>query len=395
MLHEESWIPFEVTYDVTAWSNPLLMNLDGGWSGEGVEPAASVVPPGRASRPGTASAATPSVGLFEIPNSTRGFEAAFQTRYLFSEVWDLPFADVTADEIIAGRPATGTDRRPRHPRRLRELRPAGARLQGQASAPRLGQRRRPDRRLAGRRRGRGQGRRLDAPSSATRTRTRPGRSSGCRVDDASPLAAGIGDRRLGHVPGRHDDAARPRHGRRDVPRLRRRPTTRRPASRSASTRWPARPRSSTRRSAPDGSSRSRSTRTSGPGRRAPSGSCGTRSSGRIPPAFGHAAPAGSKARAAAEKAAVAAADRLPDLGSAIRIRVAGADATATAKILARHGAEVIRHRCRWGRAVPRRQPRRPVVRRASVLRARRPRPREGRDHATRGQPAVGVAPAGA
>ena len=64
--------------------------------------------------------------------------------------------------------------------------------------------------------------------------------------------------------------------------------------------------------------------------------------GSEPAGFGHAAPAGSKARAAAEKAAVAAADRLPQLGSAIRIRVAGADAAATAKILARHGAEVIR-----------------------------------------------------
>ena len=49
------------------------------------------------------------------------------------------------------------DRRPRHARRLRELRPAGARRQGQAGAPRLGQRRRHDRRLAGRRGGRREG----------------------------------------------------------------------------------------------------------------------------------------------------------------------------------------------------------------------------------------------
>jgi hypothetical protein len=52
--------------------------------------------------------------------------------------------------------------------------------------------------------------------------------------------------------------------------------------------------------------------------------------------------AGSKARAAAEKAATDAADRLPALGSAIRIRVAAVDATATAKILSRRGAEVVR-----------------------------------------------------
>ena len=83
MLHEETWIPFDVTFDVTAWSNPLLMDLEGGWSGEDVDPAATLVPPVRPSRLGTASAEPPSVGLFEIPNSTRGFEAAFQTQYLF------------------------------------------------------------------------------------------------------------------------------------------------------------------------------------------------------------------------------------------------------------------------------------------------------------------------
>jgi hypothetical protein len=52
--------------------------------------------------------------------------------------------------------------------------------------------------------------------------------------------------------------------------------------------------------------------------------------------------AGSRERAAAEKAAADAADRLPQLGSAIRIRVATGDALAAAKILNRHGAETVR-----------------------------------------------------
>ena len=47
MLNEETWIPFDVTYDVTAWSNPLLMNLDGGWSGESVSPDLDRRPDGR------------------------------------------------------------------------------------------------------------------------------------------------------------------------------------------------------------------------------------------------------------------------------------------------------------------------------------------------------------
>ena len=52
--------------------------------------------------------------------------------------------------------------------------------------------------------------------------------------------------------------------------------------------------------------------------------------------------AGSKARAAAEKAALDAGTALPDLGSAIRIRVASADAKATAQILGRRSSEVVR-----------------------------------------------------
>src|SRR6185436_2096446 len=44
MLNEETWIPFDVTYDVTAWSNPLLMNLAGGWTPQAVDPPAVDVP---------------------------------------------------------------------------------------------------------------------------------------------------------------------------------------------------------------------------------------------------------------------------------------------------------------------------------------------------------------
>ena len=52
--------------------------------------------------------------------------------------------------------------------------------------------------------------------------------------------------------------------------------------------------------------------------------------------------AGSRARLAAERAAADAAAVILDLGSAIRIRVAAADASGTAKVLQRHGAEVVR-----------------------------------------------------
>ncbi len=52
--------------------------------------------------------------------------------------------------------------------------------------------------------------------------------------------------------------------------------------------------------------------------------------------------AGSQARAAAEKAALDAAAKLPELGSAIRVRVALKDAKATAQILQRRSSEVVR-----------------------------------------------------
>jgi len=101
MLNEDTYIPFPVTFDVTAWSNPLLMNLRGGWSGRALDPQADAVaavdePPW----PGVQD--TPSVGLFEIPNSTRGFESAGHTRYLFEQVWHLPYRAVTAGDIAAG-----------------------------------------------------------------------------------------------------------------------------------------------------------------------------------------------------------------------------------------------------------------------------------------------------
>src|SRR5262245_5675923 len=104
MLNEDTWIPTEVTYDVSAWSNPLLMNLDGGWTGQAVTPAATLVPPVTSVPEPPLPQRVPSIGVFEIPNSTRGFEASGQLRYLFEQEWDLPFVDVATSDIAAGLP---------------------------------------------------------------------------------------------------------------------------------------------------------------------------------------------------------------------------------------------------------------------------------------------------
>ena len=64
--------------------------------------------------------------------------------------------------------------------------------------------------------------------------------------------------------------------------------------------------------------------------------------GPDPAGFGPGLLAGSRERAAAEKAALDAVAKLPDLGSAIRIRVAREDAGVTAKLLGRRSADVVR-----------------------------------------------------
>ncbi|HVQ88663.1 MAG TPA: hypothetical protein VMT88_10835, partial [Actinomycetes bacterium] len=102
MLQEDSYIPYPVTYDVTAWSNPLLMNLRGGWTGDELTPQAQLVDNVGAVDPPRVPANLPSVGLFEIPNSSRGFESAGQTRYLFDQVWHLPYSKVSTREIVNG-----------------------------------------------------------------------------------------------------------------------------------------------------------------------------------------------------------------------------------------------------------------------------------------------------
>ena len=98
MLNEETWIPFDVTYDVTAWSNPLLMNLDGGWSGDAVSPASDLVPDLDAPEWLPTADDELKVLLLENERSTRGYESANQTAYLFRDVWGLSYDhEVLAD----------------------------------------------------------------------------------------------------------------------------------------------------------------------------------------------------------------------------------------------------------------------------------------------------------
>ena len=89
--------------DVTAWSNPLLMNLR-----RRLDRRRRRRRPRRWSRPVEARAwdgdgVPPSVGLFEIPNSTRGFEAAVPDALpVRPGLGPAVTRTSTADDIVAG-----------------------------------------------------------------------------------------------------------------------------------------------------------------------------------------------------------------------------------------------------------------------------------------------------
>jgi hypothetical protein len=103
MLHEDTYTPFPYFYDVTAWSQPLLFNVRGGYSGKRLGVKASPVEelddPGGPAPP----ADHPRVALFQLSeDSTSAIESSGWLRYLLERVWHLPYTDVTAAEIAGG-----------------------------------------------------------------------------------------------------------------------------------------------------------------------------------------------------------------------------------------------------------------------------------------------------
>ena len=100
MLHHDPYVPVSVSYDISAWSNPLLMNLEGGSSGVKLKPNASIVPPVPAPAPHGPPASALRLGLFAIPGRA-GFESAGAARHLLDRVWGLPYTNVQPDSIAS------------------------------------------------------------------------------------------------------------------------------------------------------------------------------------------------------------------------------------------------------------------------------------------------------
>jgi hypothetical protein len=103
MLNEDTYTPFPYFYDVTAWSQPLLFNVRGGYSGERLRPRAYDV--GTLRDPGAEQLPrrVPRVALWQLSQtSTAALESAGWLRYLFERVWNLPYQNVTTAQVKAG-----------------------------------------------------------------------------------------------------------------------------------------------------------------------------------------------------------------------------------------------------------------------------------------------------
>ena len=102
MLHEDTYVPFRYFYDVSGWSNPLLFNVAGGRSGAVLSPAATQVPALAEPDAAPLPVPTPAVAVWSISGGTSARESTGWLRYLFEQVWRLPYRRITTSEITGG-----------------------------------------------------------------------------------------------------------------------------------------------------------------------------------------------------------------------------------------------------------------------------------------------------
>ena len=101
MLNEDTYTPFPYFYDVTAWSQPLLFNVEGGRSGAVLAPTAVSVP-AFAEPDVTLPDDRPSVGVWQLSGSTTAVESSGWLRWLFEKKWNLAYQDLSTKDIKSG-----------------------------------------------------------------------------------------------------------------------------------------------------------------------------------------------------------------------------------------------------------------------------------------------------
>ncbi len=103
LLNEDTYVPFPYFYDVSGWSNPLLLNLRGGRSGAVLSPSA--IPAPLVSQPDEPALPTelPRVAVYQLsPTATSARQSTGWLRYLLEQRWNLPYEELTSAQIAAG-----------------------------------------------------------------------------------------------------------------------------------------------------------------------------------------------------------------------------------------------------------------------------------------------------
>ena len=102
MLHEDSYTPFPYFYDVTGWSQPLLFNVHGGYSGRPLDVAANSV--AELEQPEVAPPAEqPRIALYQLSEDFgSSIESSGWLRYLLDRVWKVDFNEITGAGIAGG-----------------------------------------------------------------------------------------------------------------------------------------------------------------------------------------------------------------------------------------------------------------------------------------------------
>jgi hypothetical protein len=102
MLNEDTYVPFPYFYDVTAWSSPLLLDLDGGSTGADLAPASRVLPPAEVpAAPAPTSPQRVRV-LAPVDDSSTTDQSVGWLRWRLEQDWGLPYELVTAQQVAAG-----------------------------------------------------------------------------------------------------------------------------------------------------------------------------------------------------------------------------------------------------------------------------------------------------
>ena len=102
MLNESTYTPVGYAYDIVGWSNPLLFNVAGGSSGAVLAPKASVAAAQAEPAPPALPAKRPSVAVYSMsPQFSRGIESGGWLHWLLDR-WGVAYRDVSAIDIANG-----------------------------------------------------------------------------------------------------------------------------------------------------------------------------------------------------------------------------------------------------------------------------------------------------